>query len=138
MDESLFRKKSMERISSPESLSDYLRVTSPAVWLILTAVILLLAGLLIWSSAAGIDSFAAGTARVENGSMRVYFDDEQIAQNVQSGMKVIAGEFEGRIVSVGTDAEGRLFASADTTLADGNYPARVVFRRTQVLSLLFS
>ena len=62
MDNSIFRKKSLERISSPESLNDYLHVTSPAVWLILTAVILLLAGMLIWSSVASIDSFATGTA----------------------------------------------------------------------------
>jgi len=55
MDNSIFRKKSLERISSPESLNDCLHVTSPAVWLILTAVILLLAGMLIWSSVASID-----------------------------------------------------------------------------------
>ena len=47
MDQTIFRKKSLERISSPEALSDYLHVTSPSVWLILTAVILLLAGILI-------------------------------------------------------------------------------------------
>ena len=54
MDNSIFRKKSLERISSPESLNDCLHVTSPAVWLILTVVILLLAGMLIWSSVASI------------------------------------------------------------------------------------
>ena len=71
MDNSIFRKKSLERISSPESLNDYLHVTSPAVWLILTAVILLLAGMLIWSSVASIDSFATGTAQVENRTFRL-------------------------------------------------------------------
>ena len=138
MNESIFRKKSLERISSPEALSDYLRVTSPSVWLILAAVILLLAGMLIWSSTASIDSFAVGTAQVEDGTMQIRFDDEQIARSVKSGMKVVAGEEESRIVGVGTDAAGRLFASAETTLADGSYPVRVLFRRTQVLSLLFN
>ena len=138
MEESIFRKKSLERISSPEALSDYLRVTSPSVWLILAAVILLLAGMLIWSSTASIDSFAVGTAQVEKGEMRIRFEDEQIARNVQSGMSVVVGETESRIGSVGTDAEGRLFASAPTTLADGTYSARVIFRQTQVLRLLFN
>ena len=50
MDNQVFRKKSLEQISSPEQLNDYLRVTNPAVWLLLTAVILLLVGVLIWSS----------------------------------------------------------------------------------------
>ena len=138
MDESLFRKKSMDTIRSPEALNDYLRVTSPTVWLILAGIVLLLVGLLIWSSIASIDSFAVGTAQVEDGTMQIRFDDEQIARSVKSGMKVVAGEEESRIVGVGTDAAGRLFASAETTLADGSYPVKVVFRRTQVLSLLFN
>ena len=45
----LFRKKSLERISSPEALNDYIRVTSPAVWLILIATVILLLGMLAWS-----------------------------------------------------------------------------------------
>ena len=40
----LFREKSLETIESPESLNDYLRVTSPGVWIILAAVIALLVG----------------------------------------------------------------------------------------------
>ena len=138
MDESLFRKKSMDTIRSPEALNDYLRVTSPTVWLILAGIVLLLVGLLIWSSIASIDSFAVGTAQGEDGTLQIRFDDEQIARSVKSGMKVVAGEEECRIVGVGTDAAGRLFASAETTLADGSYPVRVLFRRTQVLSLLFN
>jgi hypothetical protein len=45
----IFRKKSMERISSPESLNDYIRVTTPSVWIVLTAIVLLLAGMIAWS-----------------------------------------------------------------------------------------
>ena len=138
MDESLFRKESMDSITSPEALSDYLHVTSPTVWLILIAIILLLAGLLIWSSVASIDSFATGTAQVENGSMRIYFDNEQIARNVKSGMTVVVGETEGRVNGIGTDANGRLFATAPTSLTDGSYSAKVLFRQTQVLQLLFN
>ena len=33
----LFRKESVERVSSPEQLSDYLHVTSPAIWVVLAA-----------------------------------------------------------------------------------------------------
>ncbi len=138
MGETLFRKKSLERISSPEALNDYLHVTSPSVWLILLAVILLLAGMLVWSSAASIDSFATGTAEVTNGTMYIHFDNEQVAENVQSGMTVTAGETASRISSIGKDAEGELFALAPTSLADGSYPVRVVFKQTQVLSLLFN
>ena len=45
----LFREKSLERISSPEQLDDYIRVTTPSVWLVLIATVILLVGIIIWS-----------------------------------------------------------------------------------------
>ena len=134
---SLFRKSSMESISSPEQLTDYLRVTSPTVWIVMAAIVLLLVGMLVWGSIAYIDSYAAGTAQVQDGRMLVVFDDSELARNVQAGMAVTIGETSSVIDSVGITEGGALFAAADTTLADGSYPARVIFRQTQVLSLLF-
>lgn len=133
----LFRKDSMERISSPEQLTDYLHVTNPTVWVVMAAIILLLVGILVWSAFAQIDSFAAGTARVENGTLIVTFDDAQQAQNVKAGMSVTVGDTSSTISSVGVAEDGSLFASAPTELSDGSYPARVVYRQTQVLSLMF-
>ena len=134
----LFRKESMERIQSPEQLNDYMRVTNPAMWVVLAAVILLLAGMLVWGAFARIDSFASGTAQVQDGTMVVLFDDEKKAENVEAGMTVTIGETSAVISSVGTSDDGILFAVAQTDLADGIYPARVVFRQTQVLQLLFN
>ncbi len=48
MSESLFRKKSIDRISSPEQLNDYIRVSTPPLWLALIATLLLLIGALAW------------------------------------------------------------------------------------------
>jgi hypothetical protein len=45
----LFREKSMESIDSPESMNDYLQVTSPGVWIVLTAIIAILIGAILWS-----------------------------------------------------------------------------------------
>ena len=138
MDNTIFRKKSLDKISSPESLGDYLHVTNPSVWMILAAVILLLVGMLIWASTSNIDSYAYGTAQVENGNMRISFDDQQIAGNVESGLTVIVGETQSTVTGVGTDEAGKTFASASTTLADGSYPAKVLLRQTQVIRLLFN
>ena len=74
MEESLFRKDSMDRISSPEQLNDYLHVTNPTVWVVLAAVIILLAGMLVWGFFAQIDSFASGTAKVEGGTIQIIDD----------------------------------------------------------------
>ena len=138
MENPIFRKKSLDRISSPEALDDYLHVTTPSVWLILIAIIMLLIGILIWSYVASIDSFATGRAQVENGKMYIEFDNEQIARNVQSGMTVIAGETQSRISSVGVDSRGKIFALAPTELSDGYYVVDVLFKQTQVIQLLFN
>ena len=138
MEDQIFRKKSLERISSPEELSDYLHVTSPTVWLILSAIILLLCGLLAWSSVTSIDSLVVGTAQVEENSMRILFDDEDLARYVEVGMTVVVGETQTKIDSVGTGPSGAKFAMASTALADGSYPAKVILRKTQVIQLLFN
>lgn len=59
MKNSIFRKKSMDRVSSPEQLNDYIRVTSPGVWLFLIALLLLLAGFIIWTAFGRLDVAAA-------------------------------------------------------------------------------
>lgn len=138
MDQSLFRKKSVDRISSPEQLNDYLRVTSPAVWVILLAVALLLAGLLIWSSTAVIESYVDGTAEVKDGVMTMRFTDQNFAKNIEEGMTVTAGDHQCAVATVGRDSNGLIIATARTALADGFYNVRVSYKYTQALSLLFN
>ena len=134
----IFRQKSLDQISSPEQLHDYLHVTNPTVWLILAAVALLLIGAVIWSSVASVDSFASATATVKGGTMTIRVDDTDLAKNIESGMKVLVGDGSTKVTSVGHDSNGTMFAVAQTTLDDGTYDAKIVLRKTQVLSLLFN
>ena len=138
MDNQVFRQKSLDQISSPEQLNDYMRVTNPSVWIVLAAVILLLAGMILWSSVASIDSFATGTAQVKDGTMTVRFENAQIAKSISSGMEVVVGETASVISSVGKDENGSVFATANTTLTDGVYTAKVIYKNTKVLKLLFN
>ena len=48
-DRSIFRKKSLDRVTSPEQLNDYIKVTTPSVWVILAATLLLIFGTLFWA-----------------------------------------------------------------------------------------
>ena len=41
MSSTIFREKSLKKIASPEQMNDYIRVSSPSVWMVLTAVIVL-------------------------------------------------------------------------------------------------
>ena len=44
MGSAIFRQRNLEKVSSPEQMNDYIRVSSPSVWMVLAAVIVLLAG----------------------------------------------------------------------------------------------
>jgi len=46
---SIFRKKSLDRVTSPEQLNDYIKVTTPSVWLILIATLILIVGVVVWA-----------------------------------------------------------------------------------------
>ncbi len=49
MEESIFRKSSLEKISSPEQLNDYMKVTSGGVWLVLLGLFALLLAAGVWA-----------------------------------------------------------------------------------------
>ena len=48
MNNSVFRKKSLERISSPEQINDYIRVITPGMWILLIVIILLVIAGITW------------------------------------------------------------------------------------------
>ena len=60
----IFRQKSIERVTGPESLNDYIRVTTPSVWVVLIALVVLLMGMLAWSV------FGRVTVHLEDGSTK--------------------------------------------------------------------
>lgn len=65
--QSLFRKKSLESIQNPEVLDDYLRVTSPGVWMLIAGIILIVIGAIIWGVFGHIDSTADVAVYSSNG-----------------------------------------------------------------------
>ena len=68
----IFREKSLEAVESPEVLNDYLRVTSPGVWLILAAVTALLIGGILWSIFGRINTTAQLAVASREGSSVCY------------------------------------------------------------------
>ena len=76
MAEGIFREKSMNRVSSPEQLNDYVKVTSPSVWLVLGAVIILLCGVCVWGIFGRLDCTSRTAALCENGKLTCYVREE--------------------------------------------------------------
>lgn len=65
MSKQLFRQKSLDKITSPEQMGDYIRVSNPSVWMILAAIIVLLIGVCVWGVFGRLDTTlqTGGSAR---------------------------------------------------------------------------
>ncbi|MCR4745723.1 MAG: hypothetical protein K5894_10925 [Lachnospiraceae bacterium] len=48
MNNSIFREKSMSQINSPEKLNEYIRISTPGIWMTIVAIVLVIVGVLIW------------------------------------------------------------------------------------------
>lgn len=85
----------MERISSPEQLNDYVRVSNPSVWLILLAVAFVLAGVCVWGIFGRLETVIDTVGVCRDGKITCYVSDENI-KSVKVGMKVTVngGDFE--------------------------------------------
>src|SRR5271157_3031358 len=61
MDTSIFRKTSLERLSSPEQLDTIMRVTGAKRWLALAGIFLILGVAILWGYAGTIDTKVSGS-----------------------------------------------------------------------------
>ena len=87
MKNKLFREKSMERVSSPEQLNDYIRVTNPSVWIALVAVVFLLVGICVWGVFGRLDTVLTAGAITEGGQTICYVKESDVSK-LSHGMKV--------------------------------------------------
>lgn len=86
MERKLFRKKSLDRISSPEQLNDYIRVTNPGIWLLMSGIVFLLLGLCVWGIFGKLDTTLTVCGITEEKHTYCYVkeaDREKIAQGMQ-------------------------------------------------------
>ena len=99
MKSQLFRAKSLERVSSPEQLNDYIRVTNPGVWMALVAVILLLIGICVWGIFGRVDTVLTVGAITEENRTVCYVKESDI-ESVSADMKVLLDGEEYTIAEI--------------------------------------
>lgn len=152
MNKNLFRQKSIDRVSSPEQLNDYVRVPSPGVWAVLAAVIVLLIGAFAWGILGRLETTVPAIVVSENNSAVCCFD-VTYSSEVAVGMTVRAGGAELLIASVssdpsrlsdylqnsGTDGSREVCASdLSGSIGDGIYEAEIVVESIAPMSFLWN
>ena len=135
MGNTVFREKTMDKISSPEQLTDYLRVTNPGIWVILAAVVLLLGALLAWSAVGTLETTADAKAIIQDHTAQVVTVGTESGE-VRTGMPLRIASREYIISNTDTDEYGRTVASAETDLPDGAYDAEIVVEQIRPIEFL--
>lgn len=112
MKEQLFRKKSVDQLSSPEQLNEYIRVTTPGMWMVLAAIAVLLAGVLVWGFIGHLDTTLSTVIIAESGESVIYVKEAD-AGKVQLGMTVRTGDGEYTITAMSLEPQ-----KVDDTLSE--------------------
>lgn len=157
MKKQLFRQKSINKISSPEQLNDYVRVSNPGVWMILISIIILLAGLCVWGIFGRLDTTLTVSAVSKNGVIVCYLP-EAYGQSVKQGMtaeidgkKFGISEISSRPVQVTEDFDAYALhigdievgdwvyeAYTENFVPDGVYEAKIITESIAPMSFLFN
>lgn len=157
MENSIFRKSSLERISSPEQLNDYIRITSPGVWLALAAVLILVAALFIWAIFGNVPTTYTCNGEAKGGVAVCYLPLADAAA-VAPGMEVQVGEYAGVVERVAQTplsyteaaaqhesdyaahalgiAEWNIRVEIETNAPDGFYPLTIIAQTQKPISFL--
>lgn len=133
---SIFRKETLERISSPEQLSDYLRVTNPGIWIVLAAIVILLIGFFVWMSVGIIETTVPVGVSTQNHHATVAVKSD--GNNMAKDMTLRVGGKETTILSTKTDDYGRTVGEADVDLPDGMYDGTLVTESIHPIQFLIT
>ena len=79
MNDKIFRKKSIDRMSSPEQLNDYIKVTNPGVWMVLAAIVILLVGVCVWGVFGKLETKLSVAAVSQDGQTVLYVKEDDLS-----------------------------------------------------------
>ena len=157
MQNGIYRKKSIDRVKSPEQLNEYIRVSNPGVWLVLAAIIVLLVGICVWGVFGKLDTKVSAIGTCTNGTMTCYVGNDDIGQ-ITSDMKVTVEGKDYEILAIGNTAikasdklnEYLLYLggfnedewvyeiTVKTDLPDGDYEAEIVVESISPMSFVLN
>jgi len=92
MQSDIFRKSSLERISSPEQLNEYVKITNPGAWAVLSGLLAVLICVFVWAWAGSILETVQliGVAYAHEGEgVTVYcYVPMNVSKRIDAGMNV--------------------------------------------------
>ena len=157
MNDTIFRKKSVEKMSSPEQLNDYIKVTNPGVWMVLASIVVLLIGVCVWGIFGKLETKLTVAAESRGGQTVLYVKESDVA-SVKENMRVTVGDSACIVTKVAASpvavteeigeyarytgnlalGEWVYTVQTDGVLADGAYAAQIVTDSVSPLYFVFN
>ena len=154
--ETVFRDKSIERISSPDLLNDYVKLSDPGVWFVLAAAMIILIGACIFGIFGHVDSTVPGVGISKKGKMVClvkkeygdrFSDDMEAKIDGEKHRAFLRGDTPKTVwnttdaysLYVGDMQPGEWVYELDIegTFEDGTYTVSLVTEKLSPLSFLF-
>lgn len=157
MNDKIFRKKSVDRMLSPEQLNDYIKVTNPGVWMVLAAIVILLVGVCVWGVFGILETKLSVAAVSRDGQTILYVKEDNVA-SVKENMSVYIGDETYKVTSISAQAvtvteeiseyarhtgelsigEWVYVVQIDGSMPDGVYKAQIVTDSVSPLYFVFN
>ena len=157
MNNQLFRSKSLQKVSSPEQLDAYIRVSTPGIWMLLAAITALLVGVCVWGMMGHLETTLSAVAVARDERVSVYVKEADI-RDVEPGMQVGIDDMEFTILSISGEpvkvdesfsdytchvgqlsvGEWVYVLTLDAGAPEGVYAARIVTERVSPFSFVIN
>ena len=132
MSESLTDLRRSNASKTPDDLNKSIQVTNPGAWVLMTVILAVLIGSIIWGTFGTIESTVSTQAFVRGGTAVCIVDRTQIGKIV-SGMTIRINGVKGTVRYKNTREE-RIIADVD--VPDGTYYAEIVTNEIHPISLI--
>lgn len=150
----VFRQKSLDRVSSPENLDNYIKSTTPTLWLLLGIVVALLVGVIVWGTFGKIDSASVVGCRAEDGVVTAYIKEaeseklseesyieingEQYAITEAAGPFMVSGSSDSFLIRAAEIEDGAWYyaVTCAADLADGEYKGKLVYEEISPITFI--
>ena len=102
----LFRKKSLEKVESPEKVNALVRVLNPGIWILIVALALAIIGILVWTFSGKISETIEVYYRSSGYAGEVIYISEDMISEIEYGQEIESDGQKGKVT--GWDEEPSL------------------------------
>jgi len=152
----IFRKKSLDKVSSVDDLDKYIKTTTPSLWLLLASIIVLLVGVISWATIGKINVESTVGCFVENNKIICIVSEDRIENLTDdsfieiNGKKITITKVVGPIQDVDDSRDALLHISniengswyyeviGNCDLEDGTYKGKVVFEQMNPITFIIN